>query len=105
MFSPPGEASALPAEIFCGPTYCSSVGGYLGALGMDWLWGHCQPPCRFPEYGWIRYVVCARPFCRDLPQQFSRTQRGRTYFRETCPRAPKLAAVVGEVREVEYIIV
>jgi hypothetical protein len=77
--------------------------GIWGLLGLDWLWGHCQPPCRFPDSSRIRFVVGVRSFCSDMSQQFSRTQCGHTYFREICPRAPKLAAVVGEVQELSTV--
>jgi hypothetical protein len=54
--------------------------GIWGLLGLDWLWGHCRPPCRFPDSSRILFVVGVRSFCSDLSQEFSRTQRGHTYF-------------------------
>ena len=50
------------------------------------------------------FVFSTRQFCCEMSHQLSRTQRARAYFRETCPEAPKLATVVGETQDIEYIV-
>ena len=41
----------LPAPSSCFVARLTALRSVViwGMPGLDWLWGHCQPPCRFPE--------------------------------------------------------
>ena len=95
----PGWASAPPAEIIRGPTYCSSVGWAFGYIGARLVRGSLPAAVSLPRFQLdsIR-CLCTSILLRNVTTTPADSAWSHLFPGGLCPWAPCQAAVVEEMQ-------
>ena len=101
---PPVWASAPPAEIFRGPTYCSLIGWAFGYIGARMVMGSLPAAVSLPRFQLdsIR-CLCTSILLQNVTTTPADSAWSCLFLRDLCPWAPCQAAVVEEMQTLSNV--